>query len=76
MYIWQVTVEDLSNLGGPMGTERVVPIRSKSFVSKTKANAWILKDAKKRGVTPFKMCYNYKDCGSIGYDLRRVRVEE
>jgi hypothetical protein len=82
--LWKVEVEDLSHLGGPMGSEYTTTIDIKWFKTYEGAFEWMKKDAKKRkaknsddGWEPYINEKNHKtwDCLSIGYDFQFTTLE-
>jgi hypothetical protein len=85
--VWKVTKEDLSHLGGPMGSEYTTTILTKLFSEKEKAIEWIKKDMKKekreehfekptsRNKSLKTSIHLYWDCLHVGYSLDKDKVE-
>lgn len=85
--VWKVLKEDLTHLGGPMGSEYTTPILTKLFSKKEKAIEWIKKDMKKEGredsfekpTSTNKSLktskHLYWDCLHVGYSLDKDKVE-
>jgi hypothetical protein len=77
MIVWLIQVEDLSRLGGPMGTETTTVIDVRVAESLAVAKRWVAKDARRRhlaGPIEWNDRSLYVDLGSVGYDLSRCRV--
>ena len=83
--VWRVRVEDLSSLGGPMGTENVHTIESRLFATREVADKWIRKHYKKTYGREFKFKWGkrsgenrwYIDTGGIhGYELSKTKVHD
>ena len=76
MKVWEVTIEDLSHLGGPMGTEYITVINTKLFGTRAAAIKWIKKRPAFKWFTKdkFKSTDDYWDCAYEGYRLRAKEV--
>jgi hypothetical protein len=73
--VWKVDMEDLSHLGGPMGSEYTTPLGSKVFKSDTDAIDFInRKITRKSSYWPVMKIKHkdYFDCGWIGFRIERV----
>lgn len=76
MIIWQLTAEDHSHLGGPMGTEYTTTLWTKLFTTRSGAKNYVehkesrpIKWHKGRGILT-------TDLGHIGYNITSKRVLE
>ena len=71
-----VEMEDLSNLGGPMGTEYTESLGTRMFSSRAKAVSFCRKLAEKGMVKipTFNQDRLY-DCGYIGLKLRKAKKD-
>jgi len=80
--MWRVEVEDLTHLGGPMGTEYTTTTATKMFSTIEKAIIWIEKQVILSGHKPSEVLYINKpdlkswDCGYIGYSLSKISVDK
>jgi hypothetical protein len=72
--LWKVDIEDLSHLGGPMGTEYVTPLGSKIFRTKLEAINFI--KARTKGNTTPKDIQDgdFLDCRSIGFRISEENI--
>jgi hypothetical protein len=73
--LWMVTKEDLSHLGGPMGSEYTTTIWEKYFATEKEARAAIEKDMKKEKVDPDNDAWEkktYWDCRWVGYGIKKI----
>ena len=83
----QVTKNDHSSLGGPMGSEyNTTVMETKLFTTKPKALAWCVKDLKQYGIMktyrdeplakmPRKKLIEFLgDCGPVGYEIESKRI--
>jgi hypothetical protein len=86
-FVYMVKKEDLTHLGGPMGSEYTTTILTKIFSSKELAIKWIEKDAKKTRpdvlkedwiISKRKSYPNswFNDLLSIGYNIRKVKIND
>lgn len=75
---WKVTSEDLTHLGGPMGTEYTTVNWVKVFSSKDKALSYIRKDYGKELRDPYSIKGERArwDLGYVGYTLEPLKVDE
>lgn len=73
--LWKVLKEDLTHLGGPMGTEYTTTIWEKYFATRPEAMAAIEKDAKKEKVRemPDLKKGTYWDCAWVGYGISQIQ---
>jgi hypothetical protein len=76
IFIWKVEMEDLTHLGGPMGSEYVTHMGTEQFLEETDVIAFLKKksDGQLNHLTSLKK-EQYFDCKWIGFKVSYVEVK-
>ena len=79
MKIWVVAIDDLSHLGGRMGTEYTTSVSKKYFKTRKRASEYLKRCLGKHNNTnpePYRPEQISYDCGNRGYDIYHINTED